>query len=85
MGWCIQYLQGVLGSLYVLEEFQGQGLGKLITTKMCKLLAEQGKDSFAGVIPSNTTSRKMFERLQFKQIGMLHTLSVAPRELKSGL
>lgn len=78
MGWCFILQSGAMGALQVCEEFQGQGIGTLVTVAMAKMLSGQGKDSFGFVGLTNWPSRKIFERLQFESIDRIHWLRTFP-------
>lgn len=67
-----------MGALQVREEFQGQGIGTLITIAMCKLLRDLDKDAFGFVGHENVNSRKLFDRLQFEEIDTIHWLRTFP-------
>lgn len=78
MGWCFLLQSGAMGALQVREEFQGKGIGTLVTIGMAKLLAKEGKDSFGYVGPTNFSSRTIFERLGFEKIGTIYWLRTFP-------
>lgn len=79
MGWCFILQSGALGALQVREEFQGQGIGRLVTVAMAKLLLmKENKDSFGYVGPQNLSSRRIFERLNYQDIGVIHWTRTFP-------
>lgn len=78
MGWCYILQSGAMGALQVCPEFQGKGIGSLVTVALAKMLSDQGKDSFAYVGPTNWPSRKVFDRLQFQDIGTIYWLRTFP-------
>lgn len=79
VGWCLVLHSGALGVLQVREEYQGQGLGKLITAKITQQFAtEDNKDTFAYVGVGNESSKNVFERLNFDVIGGIYWLRTFP-------
>lgn len=78
MGWCFTLQSGAMGALQVREEYQGMGIGLLITVEMARLYMYQNQDSMAFVGPLNVSSRKIFERLQFQQIDTIYWLRTFP-------
>lgn len=79
MGWCFILQSGALGALQVREEFQGQGIGRLVTVAMAKLLLmKENKDSFGYVGPQNLSSRRIFERLNYQDIGIIYWTRTFP-------
>lgn len=78
MGWCFLLQSGAMGALQVREEFQGKGIGTLVTNAMTRLLRDHDKDAFGYVGSYNVSSRKIFERLQFDNIGAVWWLRTFP-------
>lgn len=78
VGWSFILQAGALGALQVPSEYQGQGIGTLVTAAMARLLSERDKDAFGFVGVANVSSRKMFERLGFKGIGPIYWLRTFP-------
>lgn len=66
MGWCLQLQAGPLGALQVAEKFKRRGIGSLVALAMCKILANNDKDTFALVGNNNFASQNMFLKLGFK-------------------
>lgn len=78
MGWCLKLQAGPLGALQVREKFMRKGIGSLVTLAMCKILANDGLDTFALVGSQNIASQKMFTRLGFEKRDDAYWLRTLP-------
>lgn len=78
MGWCLRLQAGPLGALQVREEFMRKGLGSLLVTAMCKILANYDMDTFALVGIQNKASQNMFLKLGFKHSDDAYWLRTFP-------
>jgi ribosomal protein S18 acetylase RimI-like enzyme len=78
MGWCLRLQAGPLGALQVREKFMRKGIGSLVTLAMCKILANDGLDTFALVGNHNLASQKMFTRLGFERKDDAYWLRTLP-------
>lgn len=78
MGWCMRLQAGPLGALQVREEFKRKGLGSLVITAMCKILANYDMDTFALVGIQNLASQNMFKKLGFQHTDDAYWLRTYP-------
>lgn len=65
MAWCLRLQAGSLGALQVRQKFFRKGLGSLVVTAMCKILANSEMDTFALVGTQNAASQNLFKKLGF--------------------
>jgi ribosomal protein S18 acetylase RimI-like enzyme len=82
MGWCLRLQAGPLGALQVREKFMRRGIGSLVTIAMCKILANEGLDTFALVGTQNIASQTMFSRLGFERKDDAYWLRTLPLDEK---
>ncbi|BFF95889.1 uncharacterized protein DMAD_13196 [Drosophila madeirensis] len=68
VAWCLRLTIGSLGLLQVLESHKRLGLGNLMVRALSKKINDLGEPVVAPVVPQNTASRRMFEKLGFQQI-----------------
>ncbi|XP_022214706.2 uncharacterized protein LOC111069116 [Drosophila obscura] len=68
VAWCLRLPIGALGLLQVLESHKRLGLGSLMVRALSKKINDLGDSVVAPVVPQNTASRSMFEKLGFQQI-----------------
>lgn len=60
-------------SVYIDENFQGKGIGKLLLTKLIALAKEQKLHTMIGVIDSENTDSILFhEKFGFKTVGIIN-------------
>ncbi|XP_053673040.1 uncharacterized protein LOC128723336 [Anopheles nili] len=67
LAWCIRTQNGALGLLGVVAP--RKGYGSLVIKAFARRLAEQGCSTYASVRCSNVASRKLFEKLGFRETG----------------
>jgi len=62
-------------SIYILPEYQQQGNGKLLYTKLFELLRERGIYTiFAGIALPNQKSLGLHKSFGFKEVGVFHNI-----------
>ncbi|XP_018793162.1 PREDICTED: uncharacterized protein LOC108971502 [Bactrocera latifrons] len=66
--WVLINELGVIGFLYVKDNYRRQGLAEYLVTHLCHVLAKQGCDAAAHIVDGNTPSLKLFKRLGFEAI-----------------
>lgn len=59
---------GVIGFLYVKDDYRRQGVAEDLVIYLCHALAKQGFDATAHIVDGNTPSLKLFTRLGFEAI-----------------
>lgn len=67
LAWILRYPTGTLAMLRVKGELYRKGLGKLVTTAMTKMMAENGLDSSATILNNNTASKNLFESVGYEE------------------
>lgn len=82
MGWCLRLQAGPLGALQVRKKFMRRGVGSLVTSAMCKILANDDMDTFALVGDHNFASQNMFVKLGFKHVDDAYWLRTFPADEK---
>lgn len=76
VAWLLQSSIGQMGMLQTLDGYKRRGYGLLILKYMSKELAKDRIQPFATVLESNIAAKKMFERLQFHNLGMSNYIRV---------
>lgn len=71
-----RYALGSLGLLQVQESHKRLGLGSLLVRYLSKQISELGDEVLTPVVTENIPSRRMFEKLGFKQIDYVYWTSV---------
>ncbi len=66
VGWCLQYPNGEVGSLFVIEEYRRKGLAKIMVQHMCKLVIEDGEIPF---ISAEKNNLKPISNMVFAELG----------------
>ncbi|XP_011213763.2 uncharacterized protein LOC105233385 [Bactrocera dorsalis] len=66
--WVLINELGVIGFLYVKDNYRRQGLAEYLVIHLCHVLAKQGSDATAHIVDGNTPSLKLFKRLGFEAI-----------------
>ena len=69
IGWCLQYPNGEVGSLYVVEEYRRKGLAKIMVQHMCKLVVEDGEIPFISAEKNNFKPISLFLNVGFVELG----------------
>lgn len=69
VGWCLQYPNGEVGSLYVVEEHRRKGLAKIMVQHMCKLVVEDGEIPFISAEKNNFKPISLFLNVGFVELG----------------
>ena len=62
-GYILQYENGILGMLYIKEEFRRRGYGTLLVQKATDVLEGEGKECVALILDGNSVSERVFERV----------------------
>ncbi|XP_063702946.1 uncharacterized protein LOC134832745 [Culicoides brevitarsis] len=79
LGWCFLRQSNAFTALQVRKEHRRRGLGSVLVRNMAKLLAQEGKDSFAIVVDGNKASAKLFKSEGFECIDRVFNVQVAPK------
>lgn len=82
MGWCLRLQAGALGALQVRQKFVRRGIGSLLVVAMCKILANNDKDTFALVNHNNFVSQHMLRKLGLKHTDDAYWLRTSPTDEK---
>ncbi|XP_017013322.2 uncharacterized protein Glyat [Drosophila takahashii] len=72
LAWCLRSPHGSLCNLHVLPTHRRKGLGSLAVLFMAHEIKATGSEVLATVVPENQSSRKMFEKLGFKDTSKLY-------------
>lgn len=73
-------LNGELYSIYILPEFQGQGVGKLLMERVVNELKEQGMDSMLIWVLKENRSRGFYEKMGGQRVDQ-KTIKISGKEL----
>ncbi|WP_282935211.1 GNAT family N-acetyltransferase [Paenibacillus sp. RC67] len=72
---------GELNSIYILQEYQGQGIGKLLVKSVVNELKNNGMKSMLVIVLEDNSSRLFYERLGGKKMDTLE-IEFAGKKLK---
>ncbi|XP_050078276.1 uncharacterized protein LOC126565171 [Anopheles maculipalpis] len=78
VAWCFRLQAGPLGALQVDTEYLRRGFGSVVAIATAKKIAALGHDCFGLVNVANEPSKRMFEKIGFKQDGKAYWVRTIP-------
>ena len=75
IAWCVQYLFGAAGNLYVMENYRRRGFASLLMEHMCKCIQEDGMVPYVGVSLNNDAGTKLFNKIGFVEFSKCFKIS----------
>ena len=75
--------KGELHAIYLLKEYQGKGIGRLLMQTACRRLHEMGLEPMLlWVFTENHPSRAFYERMGGKLLSITNTLTIGGKDLE---